>query len=766
MTTKCTKYTIFEIIIKSNFELRHLISLISALYAFSPISFSQNLVPFGDAYPQEEVATVKILIHPDSLNWILDESNLYSNHEFPATFIYLSSNLNDTIDNVGFRLRGNTSREAAKKSFKVSFNTFESQKWQGLEKLNLNGQHNDVSLLRTKLCWDMMREANLPGCRTSFVALYINDDYRGLYLNTEHIDENFAAKYYDQQGDGDLFKCLYPADLTYLGSNSDNYKLEVFGRRVYQLKTNTWADDYSALRDFAALLNTNFDESNTCEIYNSFNVDRYIQYLALEILQGHWDGYVFNNNNYYLYSNDLNDQMEWIPYDLDNTLGIDWLGQNWTNRDIYHWKPSGQARPLYSFIMNNDVLRDKFSFYIQKFLQEFYEGEWLNNKTVFYQTLISDFVETDPYYSLDYGFTFEDFQNAATEAWGGHIAYGLNSYFFNRRVSALSGLEDFNQNIVFSNIKDETPFVADLEFEGFIDNATQVFLEYVIDDVSTEIELFDDGNYPDTNEGDAYYHAHLEFEEDVDVFYRIKAIDANGNAHYFPCNNQWLIKWSPTPSQRLEINEVMTENINTFPDEMGSFNDWIEIYNGSGSNVNLQSFYLTDNIQNWNKWKLPNQTHLNATFRTYWADNQPELGNTHCSFALSNGNENVFLFQIIDGFPKLVDFVILPNIPANQSFGRVTELSELWMTFENTTPNAPNSTLEIEEVGSQFVVYPNPTTSHIRFNKKINQARLYNLQGQLMLSASNIYSMNVSQIPDGVYLLVADENIVKVVVAH
>ena len=64
----------------------------------------------------------------------------------------------DNFDQVGFRLRGNTSRYAQKKSFKVSMNTFSNLKFLGLEKLNLNGEHNDPSIIRSKLCWDIFRD--------------------------------------------------------------------------------------------------------------------------------------------------------------------------------------------------------------------------------------------------------------------------------------------------------------------------------------------------------------------------------------------------------------------------------------------------------------------------------------------------------------------------------------------------------------------------------------------------------------------------------
>ena len=102
----------------------------------------------NDAFLQNEVAEIHISISTNDLNVLLGDS-LYSDYHFPATFCYYSSAHNDTIQNVGFRVRGNTSRGANKKSFKVSFNEYtQGKKFKGIEKMNLVGQHNDPSLLK------------------------------------------------------------------------------------------------------------------------------------------------------------------------------------------------------------------------------------------------------------------------------------------------------------------------------------------------------------------------------------------------------------------------------------------------------------------------------------------------------------------------------------------------------------------------------------------------------------------------------------------
>ena len=95
----------------------------------------------GPVYPQDEVTRIEITIDPDSLSAMI--STLETDHEFPAQMVFISNSFSDTLTQVGFRLRGNTSINAAKKSFKISINAFGNFKWQGLEKINLIAQHND-----------------------------------------------------------------------------------------------------------------------------------------------------------------------------------------------------------------------------------------------------------------------------------------------------------------------------------------------------------------------------------------------------------------------------------------------------------------------------------------------------------------------------------------------------------------------------------------------------------------------------------------------
>ena len=91
----------------------HLIALLFPLFSVGQ-TFVQPQP--NEAFLQSEVAEVHITVSQSDLNTLLGDS-LYTDHHFPGVFRYESSSFSDTIQNVGFRVRGNTSRNAKKKGF-------------------------------------------------------------------------------------------------------------------------------------------------------------------------------------------------------------------------------------------------------------------------------------------------------------------------------------------------------------------------------------------------------------------------------------------------------------------------------------------------------------------------------------------------------------------------------------------------------------------------------------------------------------------------
>jgi len=402
------------------------------LLGFIPKVFSQEVHPIdNEAFLQNEVASIYVELPAVQLQLLLGDS-LYTDHEFLASFRYQSSVFLDTIAQVGFRVRGNTSRGAGKKSFRIDFNDFiPGQKFKGLDNMNLVGNHNDPSQLRAWLSSQLLKSAGLTVSRTSFVRLYINNEYKGLYLNNEAIDDEFIKDRFLGNASGNLYKCSWGSDLTYLGTNPQAYQA------TYDLKTNQTLNDYSDLIHFIDVLNNTNSSDFPCAIQEVFDVDRYLKTLVYEILIGHWDGYAANKNNYYLYQRPSDGKFVFIEYDMDNTFGIDWFSIDWSTRNINNWQIGN--RPLIQRLFSVPYFEDRFNFYMQEALNSVFTGN-LIQELESKQTLIQQAAFDDNYKELDYGFTDQDFLNAIHTTFGNHVTNNFSDYISTRKQTATNQL--------------------------------------------------------------------------------------------------------------------------------------------------------------------------------------------------------------------------------------------------------------------------------------------------------------------------------------
>ena len=135
-------------------------------------------VPYSILFDDTIINSIYINMDPDSLSQMY--SDLENVHEYSVEFVYDAGTQKDTLENVGFRLRGNTSLESAKKSFKVAFDTYNGGRvYEGAAKLNLIGNHNDPTMSREKIYFDIYNAFGLPVRRVSFVKVFINNNYYG-----------------------------------------------------------------------------------------------------------------------------------------------------------------------------------------------------------------------------------------------------------------------------------------------------------------------------------------------------------------------------------------------------------------------------------------------------------------------------------------------------------------------------------------------------------------------------------------------------------
>lgn len=152
--------------------------------------------------------------------------------------------------------------------------------------------------------------------------------------------------------------------------------------------------------------------------------------------------------------------------------------------------------------------------------------------------------------------------------------------------------------------------------------------------------------------------------------------------------------------ETIYINEICADNDAFNQDEAGDNDDWLELYNPTGSPVDISGWYLTDDEGNPGKWQIPATTTIAAGgFLLVWCDDEAGEGAYHASFSLSAGGEFTGLYGP-DGYTP-VDTHTYGSMNTDWSEARDTDGSASWVTHTIPTPDASNNTSEL------LVVAPN-----------------------------------------------------------
>lgn len=211
---------------------------------------------------------------------------------------------------------------------------------------------------------------------------------------------------------------------------------------------------------------------------------------------------------------------------------------------------------------------------------------------------------------------------------------------------------------------------------------------------------FNGGEYKPLNMtlSGAYYNATIPAHATTGkVDYYIEAKATTGTTTYKPFDApgdsyNYLINTDPLP--QLVINEFMASSTTCCPDMSSGtaeYDDWIEIYNAGTTTVDLSGMYLSDNLSDPFKSKIPQGITLAAgEFKVFWADEQGSQGPLHLNFKLSKGGEAVGIFYI-DG--RTIHGYIYSSQNDNKSFGLTLDgnKTSAWRDFSTPTPGTTNN---------------------------------------------------------------------------
>ncbi|MBK8498535.1 MAG: lamin tail domain-containing protein [Flavobacteriales bacterium] len=141
------------------------------------------------------------------------------------------------------------------------------------------------------------------------------------------------------------------------------------------------------------------------------------------------------------------------------------------------------------------------------------------------------------------------------------------------------------------------------------------------------------------------------------------------------------------------INELSAANWSGPTDSFGQREDWIELYNTSGSVVDISGWYISDSQTNNTKYQFEPGTTIAANGRLMvWCSNRNAVagGNPHPNFKLTQceGDRAV----LSDAGGNIVDnFQFTSTTQVDHSWGRTTDGAATWSLFQTPTPNAANA---------------------------------------------------------------------------
>ena len=180
-----------------------------------------------------------------------------------------------------------------------------NQRFHGYDKISLNNSVQDPSYLCEAISRELFEAAGVPVARSDHATVLINGRDLGLYVLTEGFGKSLLKRYFKNVS-GNLYDGGFVQDVT------DNLDINSGDKR----------EDRSDLKHLVeAALDP--DPANRWQRLNQvLDLERFLSFMAMEIMICHWDGYGLNRNNYRLFHDVETDRMVFMPHGMDQMFGV------------------------------------------------------------------------------------------------------------------------------------------------------------------------------------------------------------------------------------------------------------------------------------------------------------------------------------------------------------------------------------------------------------------------------------------------------------
>lgn len=175
-------------------------------------------------------------------------------------------------------------------------------------------------------------------------------------------------------------------------------------------------------------------------------------------------------------------------------------------------------------------------------------------------------------------------------------------------------------------------------------------------------------------------------------------------------------------SEGVFLNEIASVS-SLFRDEYNEKSGFVELFNSTGNNIALYSFFLSDKKDNLTRYAIPDSTVIPAYgFITFYLDGEAKQGKYHAPFKADPDGESMILSQKVGSVIHVVDSVSFSELFENRSFGRYEDGTGEWQYMVNITPGQPNdpdrfvNQPEHDAISLNVRIYPNPSDGSINIS--------------------------------------------------
>ena len=267
-----------------------------------PCKAGQSNIPGRELFVDGAVWRIRLGVSPDDLKSLRSDPRQYVR----ATLQEGTNALHD----IALRLKGSTGSFRSvdtKPAFTVHCDHFiAGQRFHGLSKIYLNNSVEDPSYLNEKLGSELFRAANVPAPRVSHALVELNGRRLGLYILKEGFAREFLAQHF-QRTDGNLYEAEAGGAFDITEPMKRNF--------------GSGTDDGSDLKKLAVAAQQPDASRRWTALGEVLDMNRFLTFMAMEVLCVHRDGYCLARNNFRLYHDPASDQFVFLPDGMDQLFG-------------------------------------------------------------------------------------------------------------------------------------------------------------------------------------------------------------------------------------------------------------------------------------------------------------------------------------------------------------------------------------------------------------------------------------------------------------